>query len=215
VLPSLNVPVAMNCCVAPGDSVDVAGVTAIDNRFGGVRVSCSYSSAPAKTLPLEPPLPAAPGVGRSGVHAPGRRVPVHGESPARTRHFAVPRKMPMMRRLPASWPPLDRPASSGPGLRSARRNRVLHPPVPAGSHAAPNNGNGSAAASGFNQLRNEFLTAARRVATAKKQAIGEVVEWASGGVFKHGDVGRMTGADAPKLRAATELMASGLAGTCQ
>ena len=28
-----------------------------------------------------------------------------------------------------------------------------------------NNGNGSAAGSGFNQLRNEFLTAARRVAT--------------------------------------------------
>jgi hypothetical protein len=64
---------------------------------------------------------------------------------------------------------------------------------------------------GFNELRNEFLTAARRVATTKKQAIGEVVEWASGGVFKYGDVGRMTVADTPKLRAATELMASALA----
>ena len=63
------------------------------------------------------------------------------------------------------------------------------------------------ASSGFNQLRNEFLTAARRVATTKKQAIGEVVEWASGGAFKYGDVGRMTEADIPKLRAATELMA--------
>ena len=73
------------------------------------------------------------------------------------------------------------------------------------SSPAPNNGNGS---SGFNQLRNEFLTAARRVATTKKQAIGEVVEWASGGAFKYGDVGRMTEADSPKLRAATELMAS-------
>jgi hypothetical protein len=78
---------------------------------------------------------------------------------------------------------------------------------------APNNGNGSAAGPRFNQIRNEFLTAARRVATTKKQAIGEVVEWASGGAFKYGDVGRMTEADIPKLRAATELMASTLAGT--
>jgi hypothetical protein len=80
------------------------------------------------------------------------------------------------------------------------------------SSPAPNNGNGS---SGFNQLRNEFLTAARRVATTKKQAIGEVVEWASGGVFKYGDVGRMTEGDSPKLRAATELMASALAGAAR
>jgi hypothetical protein len=75
------------------------------------------------------------------------------------------------------------------------------------STPTPTNGNGS---SGFNQLRNEFLAAARRVATAKKQAIGEVVEWASGGVFKYGDVGRMTEADIPKLKAATELMTSAL-----
>ena len=76
-------------------------------------------------------------------------------------------------------------------------------------HLAQNNGNGSL---GFNQLRNEILTVARRVATTKKQAIGEVVEWASGGVFKYGDVGRMTEADTPNLRTATELMASALAG---
>jgi hypothetical protein len=80
------------------------------------------------------------------------------------------------------------------------------------SSPAHNNGSGSAARSGFNQLRNEFLTAARRVATAKKQPIGEVVEWASGGAFKYGDVGRMSEADTPELRAATELMASALAG---
>jgi hypothetical protein len=36
----------------------------------------------------------------------------------------------------------------------------------------------------FHQPRNAFLTAARRVATTKKQAIGEVVEWASCGNFK-------------------------------
>jgi hypothetical protein len=80
------------------------------------------------------------------------------------------------------------------------------PPPPVNS-----NGNGSVAGSGFNQLRNEFLTTARRVATAKKQGIGEVVEWASGGAFKYGDVGRMTEVDTPKLRAATELMASAIA----
>jgi len=51
------------------------------------------------------------------------------------------------------------------------------------------------------------------VATTKKQAIAEVVEWASGGAFKYGDVGRMTEADGPKLRTATELMASGPAST--
>jgi hypothetical protein len=83
------------------------------------------------------------------------------------------------------------------------------------SHPAHHKGNGSAASSGINQLRNEFLTAARRIATTKKQAIGEAVEWASGGVFKYGDVGRMTEADIPKLRAATELMASTLAGTAR
>src|ERR1035437_6149603 len=78
----------------------------------------------------------------------------------------------------------------------------------ASSSPVPSNGNGLAAIPGFNQLRNEFLTAARRVATTKKQAIGEVVEWASGGVFKYGDVGRMTEGDVPKLQAATELLAS-------
>jgi hypothetical protein len=93
-------------------------------------------------------------------------------------------------------------------------NRSTTPPAEgAASPSAHNNGNGSATASGFNQLRNEFLTAARRVATTKKQAIAEVVEWASGGAFKYGDVGRMTEADLPKLRTATELMASGLAST--
>jgi hypothetical protein len=53
---------------------------------------------------------------------------------------------------------------------------------------------------------------ARRVATTKKQAIGDVVEWASGGTFKYGDIGRMTEGDTPKLRAATELMAAALEG---
>jgi len=99
----------------------------------------------------------------------------------------------------------------GNGTRASGGNGFAKPHA-SGTPSSPtrNNGNGS---SGFNQLRNEFLTAARRVATTKKQAIGEVVEWASGGTFKYNDIGRMTEADTPKLRAATELMASGPAGT--
>jgi hypothetical protein len=85
----------------------------------------------------------------------------------------------------------------------------------AASPPAHNNGNGSAAGSGFNQLRNEFLTAARRVATTKKQAIGEVVEWASRGSFKYGDIGRMTEGDVHKLRAATDLVTSALDGAAR
>jgi hypothetical protein len=65
------------------------------------------------------------------------------------------------------------------------------------------------------RLRNEFLTAARCVAAPGKQAISEVVEWASGDTFKYGDVGRMTKADTPKLRSVTELMASALAGAAR
>ena len=104
-----------------------------------------------------------------------------------------------------SPPDNSTPVAGGSGSTKPPAEATAPPP-------AHNNGNGSAGGSGFNQLRNEFLTAARRVATTKKQAIGEVVEWASGGVFKYGDVGRMTEADTPKLRAAAELMASALAG---
>ena len=84
----------------------------------------------------------------------------------------------------------------------------------ASAHAGNNgnNGNGSHRGSGLNQLRNEFLSTARRVATRKHQAIGEVVEWASGGGFKYGDIGRMTEVDIPKLLAATELVTSSLPG---
>jgi len=107
---------------------------------------------------------------------------------------------------PSETPPPEKGSrvSGGNGSAKPSPDRPASPP-------AHNNGNGSAAGPGFNQLRNDFLTAARRVATTKKQAIGEVVEWASGGVFKYGDVGRMTEADIPKLRAATELIASALA----
>jgi hypothetical protein len=92
-------------------------------------------------------------------------------------------------------------AAGGDGSTKPPTNKMALPP-------SRKNGNRSAGASGFNQVRNEFLAVARRVATTKKQSIAEVVEWASGGAFKYGDVGRMTEADAPKLRAATEFMSS-------
>jgi hypothetical protein len=114
--------------------------------------------------------------------------------------------------LPTATAPQSTMKPSRTENSSARNdgNGSAKPPIDAAaSPPAPNNGNGS---SGFNQLRNEFLTAARRVAATKKQAMAEVVEWASGGAFKDGDVGRMTEADVPKLRAATDLMESALAG---
>ena len=128
--------------------------------------------------------------------------PTEAASPTETTPGGVPST------LPGETPPPGNGStvSGGNGSAKPSTDRPASPP-------APNNGNGSGASSGFTQLRNEFLTAARRVATTKKQAIGEVVEWASGGAFKYGDVGRMTEADTPKLRAATELMASALAGT--
>jgi len=104
--------------------------------------------------------------------------------------------------LPGETPPPANGTGVSGGNGSAKPQACGTPSSP-----APTNSNGS---SGFNQLRNEFLTAARRVATTKKQAIGEVVDWASSGVFKYGDIGRMTEADTPKLRAATELMAAGV-----
>jgi hypothetical protein len=117
--------------------------------------------------------------------------------------------------LPAATAPQQTTKPSPPenSTAPADGNGSAKPPTEAAaSPPSYNNGNGSAASSGFNQLRNEFPTAARRVSTTKKQAIGEVVEWASGGAFKYGDTGRMAEADTPKLRAATGLVVSALAG---
>ena len=138
----------------------------------------------------------------ASVNGSSATEPTEAASPTETNPGSAPSKSPV-----ETLPP-------GNGTRDSAGNGSAKPHA-AGtpSSPAPNNGNGSAASSGFNQLRNEFLTAARRVATTKKQAIGEVVEWASGGTFKYGDIGRMTEGDVPKLRAATELMASAFAGT--
>jgi hypothetical protein len=53
------------------------------------------------------------------------------------------------------------------------------------------------------------------VATTKKQPIAEVGEWPSGGAFRYGDVGRINEVDVPKLRAASELIASALHATAR
>ena len=106
------------------------------------------------------------------------------------------------------------PAPSAPAFKNGNGSVV---PLTGSAPSEPVGKNGVAAAAGpsFNQLRNDFLTAARRAATTKKQPIGEVVEWASGGAFKYGDVGRMTEADAAKLRSAAQVMASASAGASQ
>ncbi len=114
---------------------------------------------------------------------------------------------------PANSPPCATPEPSPPQRDSAsnRGNGSGKSPaseaVSGPERSNGDNGNGSHRDSGLNQLRNEFLATARRVATTKKRAIGDVVEWASGGSFKYGDIGRMTQADLSKLRSATDLLA--------
>ena len=105
-------------------------------------------------------------------------------------------------------PPGNSASNGGNGSGKSPANGAVSQP-------ARDNGNGSHGRSGFNRLRNEFLTTARRVAIRNSQAIREVVEWASAGAFKYGDIGRMTEADIPKLLAATELMVSSLPGAAR
>src|SRR5258708_27822393 len=47
VLPSLNVPEAMNGCAVPSPTAVLLVVNEIDTRFGGVSVAGSYNSPPA------------------------------------------------------------------------------------------------------------------------------------------------------------------------
>jgi len=112
--------------------------------------------------------------------------------------------------------PTEKPPSPENGTAPAGGNGVAKPPANGVTPTTVrDNGNGSAGNSGFNRLRNEFLTTARRLATTKNQAIGEVVEWASRGAFRYSDIGRMTDADTPRLLAATELVASSLPGAAR
>ena len=135
---------------------------------------------------------------------------VNGSAPAESNEASSPQNATPANTTPK---PIANPSLPENGTASAGKNGSAKLPANGATPTpAPSNANGSGGCSGFNQVRNEFLAAARRVATSQKRAIGDVVEWASGGTFKYGDIGRMTEADTPKLRAATELMASALAG---
>jgi hypothetical protein len=74
------------------------------------------------------------------------------------------------------------------------------------SKAGSANANGHASASEFNQLRNDVLSLARRLSGVSKREIGEVVSWASEGAFQYSDIGRLTLADLPKLKAAVDRL---------
>jgi hypothetical protein len=151
--------------------------------------------------------------GQAGSSTPGSQSAANGK-PHRPAESAKPSSVAGTRSAPNELKPAAGPSSLGTGTAAVGGNGSTKPPAGrTASPAAQKNGNGSAAVLGFNQLRNEFLTVARRVATSKKQPIAEVVEWGSGGAFKYGDVGRMTEADVPKLRAATEFMSSAVGST--
>jgi hypothetical protein len=47
VLPSLNAPVAVNCCEPPVPTVEIAGVTVMDTRTAGVTVKDAVVESPA------------------------------------------------------------------------------------------------------------------------------------------------------------------------
>jgi hypothetical protein len=135
---------------------------------------------------------------------------LNGSAPAESNEASSPQNATPANTTPK---PTAKPSSPEKGTPPAGGNGSAKSPANGATPTpACSNGNGSAGSSGFNQVRNEFLAAARRVATSQKRAIGEVVEWASKGAFKYSDIGRMTEADTPKLRAATELMVSALAG---
>jgi hypothetical protein len=60
--------------------------------------------------------------------------------------------------------------------------------------------------SDFAGLRNEVLATARRLATASKRPIADIVAWASDGSFQYADIGKLTAADLPKLQAAVRRL---------
>ena len=166
---------------------------------------------PAKFYPASANGPAPAEGGEASSCAPGYDSRISG-NPHPPAESAEPNSVAGVRSAANEPKPAVQSSSPGNGTAAVGGNSSAKAPASkSASPPAPKNGNGSAATSGVNQLRNEFLTAARRVATTKKQPIAEVVEWASGGAFKYGDVGRMTEADVPKLRAATEFMSSAVA----
>ncbi len=70
------------------------------------------------------------------------------------------------------------------------------------SKAGSASANGHASVAEFNPLRNEVSPLARRLSGVSKREIAEVVSWASEGAFQYSDIGQLTPADLPKLKAA-------------
>jgi len=88
-----------------------------------------------------------------------------------------------------------KPAASGQAQSRAEASKTGSP-----------DGNGRPSGTEFNQLRNEVLSLARRVSGVSKREISEVVSWGSEGAFQYSDIGRLTPAELPKLKAALERL---------
>lgn len=73
-----------------------------------------------------------------------------------------------------------------------------------GANASASGSNGTG--SDFGGLRNEVLATARRLASASKRPIADIVAWASDGSFQYADIGKLTAADIPKLQAAVRRL---------
>jgi hypothetical protein len=73
-----------------------------------------------------------------------------------------------------------------------------------GSSAQPSNGSSG---DGIAQLRDRLLVEARRVSTARRKGIGEVIAVASNGAFTFADLTKLTDADIGQVEAALEELA--------
>jgi hypothetical protein len=96
-------------------------------------------------------------------------------------------------------------SSNGGGGDPSGVSGQAQPPAEA-SKARTRGGNGHPWVAEFNPLLNEVLSLARRLSGVSKREICEIVSWASEGVFQYSDIGRLTPADLPKLKAAVERL---------
>ena len=86
-----------------------------------------------------------------------------------------------------------KPGSQTPGNNEGRRDNA-------------SSRNGAASASDFAGLRNQVLTVARRLASASKRPIADIIVWASDGAFQYADIGKLTPTDLSKLQAAVRRL---------
>jgi len=98
--------------------------------------------------------------------------------------------------------PAAREGSSNGGGKLPSGTRAETQPPAEGPDAKSARGNGHGSTADFNHLRSEVLTLARRLSSSSKQDIAAVVSRASEGSFQYSNIGRMTAADLPRLRAA-------------